>query len=109
MEITLTRNGTCSIVHIFGGVDLYSSPKLRGTVLNLFCKQEQQRVLSDLSEVSYIDSSDIVSLAATLAETTQQGTRAILIGRDRGSRHVPELTRLLNVFEVAATEQEALA
>ncbi len=109
MEINVKRDGACSIVYVTGDVDLYSSPQLRDTVLDLFRNREQQKVILNLTEVPYVDSSGIASLVEALQEAKRQEARLILVGLNDGPRHVLELTRLLNVFEVAATEQEALA
>lgn len=109
MEINIKRDGTCSIVYITGDIDLYSSPQLRETVLDLFQKREQQKVILNLTDVPYIDSSGIASLVEGLQEAKRLSARLILVGLNDGPRHVLELTRLLGVFEIAATEQEALA
>ena len=109
MEINIKRDGDCSIVYITGDVDLYSSPQLRDAVLDLFRKREQQRVILNLTDVPYVDSSGIASLVEALQEAKRVGARLILVGLNDGPRHVLELTRLLGVFEVAETEQEALA
>ena len=66
-------------------------------------------MILNLTEVPYVDSSGIASLVEALQEAKRQDARLILVGLNDGPRHVLELTRLLNVFEVAATEQEALA
>ncbi len=104
----IEREGTCSVVSISGDVDLYSSPELRETVLDLFRNREQQKVILNLSEVNYVDSSGIASLVEGLQEAKKHAARLILVGLNEGPRHVLELTRLLNVFEIAESEEEAL-
>lgn len=109
MEINVKRDGARSIVYVTGDIDLYTSPQLRETVLELFQRRNQQKVVLNLAEVHYIDSSGIASLVEGLQEAKKLKARFILVGLNEAPRHVLELTRLLSVFEIAETEEEAAA
>ena len=93
MDINIKRDGTCSVVYVSGDVDLYSSPKLRETVLDLFRNREQQKVILNLSEVHYVDSSGIASLVEGLQEAKKHAARLILVGLNEGPRHVLEVNQ----------------
>jgi anti-sigma B factor antagonist len=108
MEINVKRDGASSVIYVTGDVDLHSSPVLRDTVLELFQKRGQTKVVVNLSNVQYIDSSGIASLVEGLQEARKRDARFVLVGLNEGPRHVLELTRLLSVFEIAATEEEAV-
>ena len=73
-------------------------------MLELFRKRAQKTVIVNLSEVHYIDSSGIASLVEGLQESKEHSARFVLVGLNEAPRHVLELTRLLSVFEFAATE-----
>jgi anti-sigma B factor antagonist len=107
MDINVKRDGARSIVYVSGDIDLYTSPQLRETVLDLFQKRNQERVILNLKDVHYIDSSGIASLVEGLQEAKKTKARFILVGLNEAPRHVLELTRLLNVFEVVGNEEEA--
>ena len=107
MEINVKRDGARSIVYVSGDIDLYTSPKLRETVLELYRKRDQKTVIVNLTEVHYIDSSGIASLVEGLQESKKVEARFVLVGLNEAPRHVLELTRLLNVFEIAESEEEA--
>lgn len=107
MDINVKRDGARSIVYVSGDIDLYTSPQLRETVLDLFQKRGQERVIVSLKDVHYIDSSGIASLVEGLQEAKKVKARFILAGLNEAPRHVLELTRLLNVFEVAPDAEEA--
>jgi len=109
MEINVKRDGARSIVYVSGDIDLYTSPKLRETVLDLYRKREQKTVVVNLQEVHYIDSSGIASLVEGLQESKKVEARFVLVGLNEAPRHVLELTRLLSVFEIAESEEEASA
>ncbi len=104
MDLNVRRVGTRSVVHVEGDIDLHSSPELRETVLDLFRNRQQEQIIVSLAEVPYIDSSGIASLVEGLQEARKQNRRFVLVGLREGPRHVLELTRLLNVFEIAETE-----
>jgi anti-sigma B factor antagonist len=108
MDINIKRDGANSVVYVTGEIDLYTSPKLREAILDLFGKRQQDRVVLDLSDVPYIDSSGIASLVEGLQAAKAKQARFILVGLNEGPRHVLELTKLLNVFEIAPSEEEAL-
>ena len=107
MEINVKREGSRSVVEVTGDIDLYTSPKLRETVLDLFRKRGQNVVIVDLQQVHYIDSSGIASLVEGLQEAKKTSARFVLAGLNEAPRHVLELTRLLSVFEIAASADEA--
>ena len=96
------------MVHVTGEVDLHSSPALRDTILDLFQKRGQDQVIVNMANVPYVDSSGIASLVEGLQEARKRNARFVLVGLNEGPRHVLELTRLLTVFEIAATEEEAV-
>jgi anti-sigma B factor antagonist len=105
MDLNVKRTGTRSVVQVEGDIDLHSSPELRETVLDLFRNRKQEQVIINLTGVSYIDSSGIASLVEGLQEARKMNGRFVLVGLRDGPRHVLELTRLLNVFEIAETEE----
>ena len=107
MEINVKREGTRSVVEVTGDIDLYTSPKLRETVLDLFRKRQQDVVIIDLQQVHYVDSSGIASLVEGLQEAKKRRARFVLAGLNEAPRHVLELTRLLGVFEIAESADEA--
>ena len=109
MEINVKRDGAQSVVYVSGDIDLYTSPKLRETILELFGKRGQERVIVNLKEVNYVDSSGIASLVEGLQEAKKHKARFVLVGLNEAPRHVLELTRLLNVFEIAETEEDVPA
>ena len=104
MEIKVECEGSRSVVYVSGDIDLHSSPKLRETVLDLFQKRGQEKVILHSSKVPYVDSSGIASFVEGLQEAKKKNARFVLVGLNESPRHVLALTRLLNVFEIAASE-----
>jgi anti-sigma B factor antagonist len=63
----------------------------------------------NLVKVRYIDSSGVASLVEGLKASRDAGTRFVLFGLSPAAREVLQLSRLLKIFEVHETEEQALA
>ena len=108
MEVSTREESGHFVVTVTGEVDLYSSPRMREALLGAF-GESSRRVVVDLSEVSYMDSSGIATLVEALqAARKAQGT-LILAGLSERVREVFELARLESVFDIAPDLASALA
>ncbi|AXC14559.1 hypothetical protein ACPOL_5309 [Acidisarcina polymorpha] len=67
------------------------------------------RVLLNLSDVRYIDSSGIASLIEGLKASRDVGARFSLCNLNQTVREVMQLSRLVKIFEIYDTEELALA
>ena len=67
------------------------------------------RVLVNLSQVRYIDSSGIASLVEGLRASRDLGSRFILFGLSTSVRTVLQLFHLIKLFEVYESEAQALS
>lgn len=78
-------------------------------MLSEICESRASRVALNLSQVRYIDSSGVASLVEGLKASRDLGSRFVLFGLSRGAREVLQLSRLMKVFEVYETEEQAMA
>ena len=99
------KEGTC-VISFTGEVDLESSPEAREILLKCFGKTS--RVLVDLSEVTYIDSSGVASLVEALQASKKSGSRFALAAVSEPTRRVLELARLDKVFTMYDSVEEGL-
>ena len=102
---TRERPGT-TIVDVAGDIDMGTSPELRKTLLNSL--RAAPRLIINLREVRYVDSSGIASLVEVLKEARNTQKRLVLFGLNRAVHEVLQLTRLTKIFEIRETEEEAL-
>ncbi len=109
IQIDVRKEAGTAVISVTGDVDLYSSPQLRQTVLDALNAKSENRVLVNLTGVKYIDSSGVASLVEGLQLARRSQVRFGLCGLNRAPRQVLELTRLINVFEVFETLDEALS
>jgi anti-sigma B factor antagonist len=104
---TATREQTgTTIVDVTGDIDMATSPDLRKTLLESLKKTP--RLVVNMREVKYVDSSGIASLVEVLKEARNKEKRLVLFGLNAAVRDVLQLTRLARIFEIRETEEEAL-
>ena len=108
MQISTRRVDNVTIFDVSGDIDLANSPEVRKALLHEVRDNRRPRVVLNLSEVRYIDSSGVASLVESLKASRDIGSRFILIGLSGPAREVLQLSRLLKVFEIYETEVEAL-
>lgn len=109
MQISIRCVDNAAIFDISGDIDLANSPEVRKALLHEVLDNRRSRVVLNLSEVRYIDSSGVASLVESLKASRDIGSRFILVGLSGPAREVLQLSRLLKVFEIYDTEVEALA
>jgi anti-sigma B factor antagonist len=96
-------------VDVVGDIDLYNSPEIRKVLLETLRDKRVPRVVINLKQVRYIDSSGVASLVEGLKVSRNVNSRFILYGLSPAAREVLELSRLIKVFEVYDNEEQALA
>lgn len=106
LEVSVKSKGGMTIVDIVGEVDLYSSPKLRSDLLNL-TKSENEKILLDLSQVKYMDSSGVATLVEALQQAGKYGGKLKLANLRDAVKDVFELSRLDKVFDIYPTLEAA--
>jgi anti-sigma B factor antagonist len=108
VQISVRRIDKTTILDLTGDIDLSSSPEVRKAFLRELRENRIPRVVVNLKAVRYIDSSGVASLVEGLKASRDTGSRFILFGLSTIAREVLQLSRLLKVFEVYETEEQAL-
>jgi anti-sigma B factor antagonist len=109
LKIVERTVGVATILDITGDIDLTSSPDLRKVLLRELKEKRTPRVIVNLVEVRYIDSSGVASLVEGLKASRDTGMRFALVGLSKGAREVLQLSRLIKIFEIHDNEEQALA
>lgn len=109
MQISARRLDKTTIFDVSGDIDFVNSPEVRQTVLREIRENHTARVIVNLRQVRYIDSSGVASLIEGLKASRDLGSRFILIGLSTSAREVLQLSRLTKVFEIYDSEEQALA
>ncbi len=108
MELSTRQIDTATILDVVGDITLYNSPNVRKVLLDLLKGKRAPRVIVNLEKVRYIDSAGVASLVEGLKISRDLKSEFALYGLTRTTREVLELTRLIKVFDVYETEEEAL-
>jgi anti-sigma B factor antagonist len=109
VQILARRHDKTVIFDVSGDIDFANSPEVRQSVLREIREIRTSRVVVNLSQVRYIDSSGVASLIEGLKAARDLGSRFILIGLSTSAREVLQLSRLTKVFEIYDNEEQALA
>jgi anti-sigma B factor antagonist len=96
------------VVDVTGEIDLNSSLEFQQVLLRVLDKRPV-RIVINLTEVSYMDSSGVASLVKLLSRVRKADSSLHLVGLQDRVRSVFEITRLDSVFDIRETEAEALA
>jgi anti-sigma B factor antagonist len=106
MKHEISEQQGASVIAFTGEVDLESSPAAREILLK--CLESTSKVIVDLSEVSYIDSSGVASLVEALQAAKKNGSQFSLAAASEPTRRVLELARLDKVFTMYDSVDEGL-
>jgi len=108
VQISIRRFDNAIVLDVSGDIDLSSSPEVRKALLRELRDNRIPRVAVNLRQVRYIDSSGVASLVEGLKASRDSGARFILFGLGTIVREVLQLSRLVRVFEICDTEEQAL-
>jgi anti-sigma B factor antagonist len=109
VQISARRHDKATILDVSGDIDFANSPEVRQSVLREIRESRSSRVIVNLSQVRYIDSSGVASLIEGLKASRDLGSRFILVGLSTSAKEVLQLSRLTKVFEIYEDEEQALA
>jgi len=99
--------GDACVVHLGGELDLYNAHQVREALVNV-CADSPKRVVVDLGEVEFIDSTALGVLIE--ARTKLENRRGFLLAAPGlATRRALEISGLDRHFEVHETVTEALA
>jgi anti-anti-sigma factor len=102
------HTGDALVLAIRGEIDLHNSPELRGAMLDLMSRTNPKRLVLDLGQVPYMDSSAIAVMVEALQKLRKIGGRVFLLNLQPRVKGLLEIARLVSIFTLAKDEQEAL-
>ena len=102
-----SRNDTI-ILHAVGDIDLSCSPILRSQLIKAQA-EKPAKLIVDLSEVSYMDSSGVATLVEALKSARNAGTSLVICGLQERVRSIFEIARLDIVFTIVDDVDAALS
>jgi anti-sigma B factor antagonist len=108
VKLNVRQVGDVSVVDVAGRITLgEGSSALRDTVREMVGKG-QKKLLLNLSDVSYIDSSGIGELVSGFTTVTNSGGQLKLLGLQKRVKDLLQITKLYTVFDVHEEESTAI-
>jgi anti-sigma B factor antagonist len=108
IKLSSRQVGDVAVVDAAGRITLgEGSSALRDTLRDMVTKG-QKKILLNLSEVSYIDSSGIGELVSGFTTVTNQGGELKLLGLTKRVKDLLQITKLYTVFDVHDDEASAV-
>ena len=101
--------GDAAVVAIRGEIDLHNSPDLRNHILSHLADTTIKKLILNLSEVPYMDSSAIAVFVEALQKLRKSGGKVYLTNLQPRVKGLLEIARLNTIFVVTADEHEAIA
>ena len=101
------QSGDVTIVDIAGRIQLGDGTSALRETLAELVEKNQLKILLNLGEVSYIDSSGVGELVAGFTTVTRRGGQLKLLNLSKRVTDLLQITKLYTVFEVFDDETKA--
>jgi len=92
-----------------GAIDLHVSPELRATLRGIIDDEKPKRLVVDLSQVPFIDSSGIAVLIGAMQSLEHEGGVFLVAGAQAGVRMIFESAKLDQYFRLFPDVETAIA
>jgi anti-sigma B factor antagonist len=102
------KAGDAVVATVRGEVDLHNSPELRTELLDLLTKHTPKRLVLNLAQVPYMDSSAIAVLVEMLQKVRKGGGQIFLTNLQPRVKGLLEIARLGTIFKLVEDEADAL-
>ena len=108
VKLTTRQVGDVTVVDVAGRITLgEGSATLRDAMRDMVSKN-QKKILLNLGEVSYIDSSGIGELVSGFTTVTNSGGNLKLLNLNKRVKYLLQITKLYTVFDVHEDEAGAI-
>jgi anti-sigma B factor antagonist len=108
VKLNTRQVGNVSVIDVAGRITLgEGSAALRETLRDMVAKN-QNKILLNLADVTYIDSSGIGELVSAYTTVTNTGGQLKLLNLNKRVKDLLQITKLYTVFEVKEDEADAI-
>jgi anti-anti-sigma factor len=105
---TARKEADALVLSIYGELDLHNSPELRTHLLDLINRQQPKRLVLNLGQVPYMDSSALAVLVESLKRLMKTNGKVFLVNLQPRVKGLLEIARLATIFVICKDESEAL-
>ena len=108
VKLTTRQVGDVTVIDVAGRITLGEGSSALRDALRDLVKSDHKKILLNLSEVSYIDSSGIGELVSAYTTITNAGGQLKLLGLTNRVKDLLQITKLYTVFDVHEEEAHAV-
>jgi anti-sigma B factor antagonist len=107
MKITQEKCNDVTVCNVEGEINITTSTELRKN-FDALLRDKVNKVIVDLTAVSYIDSSGLATLIELFQRLKKTGGHMRFTGMSQKIRNIFEITKLHKLFEICDTREAAL-
>ena len=107
-KLTTRQIGDVSVVDVAGRITLGEGSSVLRDALREMVGKGQKKILLNLGDVSYIDSSGIGELVSAFTTVTNGGGQLKLLNLTKRVKDLLQITKLYTVFDVHDSEVSAI-
>jgi len=108
VKLTSRQVGDVTVIDAGGRITLGEGASQFRDIIRDISAKGSKKVLLNLNEVSYIDSSGIGEMVSGFTTVTNNGGQLKLVGLSKRVKDLLQITKLYTVFEVFDDEAEAV-
>jgi anti-sigma B factor antagonist len=108
VKLTSRQVGDVTVIDAAGRVTLGEGASAFRDAIRNFANKGDKKLLLNLADVSYIDSSGIGEMVSGFTTVTNGGGQLKLVGLSKRVKDLLQITKLYTVFEVFDDEAEAV-
>lgn len=108
VKITHRQVGDVTVVDANGRITLGEGASVFRDMIKDLATKGNKKILINLSDVSYIDSSGIGEMVSSFTTVTNHGGQLKLLGLTKRVKDLLQITKLYTVFEVFEDESAAV-
>ncbi len=107
MQVNINEQNGISICRAVGEIDINTAPQLK-KVFDKLVKEKKDKIVINMENVDYIDSSGLATLVELLKNFRKYGARMKLTGLTSKIRSLFEITKLEKLFDISEKEEDAV-
>ena len=108
MNVEREDHGRAVLLVVTGQVDMHTSPQLRRHLRQALDRRSSP-VVTDLTGVSFIDSSGLATLIEALQGVSRYSGKLRLVGLTPAVKNLFQLSNLTSIFDIRDSRDDALA
>ena len=108
VKLTTRQVGDVTVIDVAGRITLGEGSSTLRDALRDMVSKNQNKILLNLGEVSYIDSSGIGELVSGFTTVTNSGGALKLLNLNKRVKDLLQITKLYTVFDVHEDEASAI-